>query len=56
MKRHGSMNRAYRLIWSRVINAWVVASEIARGRGKSSGSKLAPSFFRFFRLLAMPPR
>ncbi|MBF0256614.1 MAG: filamentous hemagglutinin N-terminal domain-containing protein, partial [Gammaproteobacteria bacterium] len=31
------MNKIYRLIWNRQLNLWVVASEIARGRGKSSG-------------------
>jgi outer membrane autotransporter protein len=28
------MNHVYRLIWNRVLSAWVVASEAARGRGK----------------------
>ncbi|MFY9260450.1 MAG: GLUG motif-containing protein [Gallionella sp.] len=41
MKRHASMNRVYRLIWSQVLNAWVCCAENARGRGKSmSGRKL----------------
>ena len=40
MKRHGSLNRAYRLVWSEVRNAWVVAAETARGRGKGSGRTL----------------
>jgi filamentous hemagglutinin family protein len=35
------LNRAYRLVWSRANNAWVVASEITKGRGKSSGKSLA---------------
>ncbi len=41
MKRHASMNRVYRLIWSQVLNAWVCCAENAKGRGKSmSGRKL----------------
>ncbi len=40
MKRHASMNRIYRLVWSEIHNAWVVAAETARGRGKGSGRKL----------------
>jgi filamentous hemagglutinin family protein len=31
MKRHGSMNRRYRLVWSTVLGTWVVAAETARG-------------------------
>lgn len=31
MKRHGSMNRRYRLVWSTVRGGWVVAAETARG-------------------------
>ena len=41
MKRHASMNRVYRLIWSQVLNAWVCCAENVKGRGKSmSGRKL----------------
>ena len=40
MKRHASMNRIYRLVWSQVLNAWVAVSEIARGRGKRSNRRL----------------
>ena len=40
MKRHASMNRAYRLIWSDIHEAWVAVAETARGRGKRSGRKL----------------
>jgi len=40
MKRHGSMNRIYRLVWSQARNAWVAVAETARGRGKGSGRKL----------------
>lgn len=39
MKRHASMNRIYRLVWSRVQNAWIAVSETARGRGKSGRTK-----------------
>jgi filamentous hemagglutinin family protein len=37
MKRHGSLNRIYRLVWSRVTNCWVAVAETARGRGKGGG-------------------
>ena len=41
MKRHAAMNRIYRLVWSRVSNAWVAVAENAKGRGKAiSGRKL----------------
>jgi filamentous hemagglutinin family protein len=40
MKRHASMNRIYRLVWSRVWNAWVAVAETVRGRGKGSNRKL----------------
>ncbi|MDD4964293.1 MAG: filamentous hemagglutinin N-terminal domain-containing protein [Gallionella sp.] len=41
MKRHASMNRVYRLIWSQVLNTWVCCAENAKGHGKSiSGRKL----------------
>lgn len=36
-----NMNRAYRLVWSRARNAWVVASEKTRGGSKSSVLKLS---------------
>ena len=35
------MNRAYRLVWSRLFNSWIVAAESARGRGKGTGRQLA---------------
>ncbi len=42
------MNKIYKLVWSKVRNTWVVASEIAKGHGKSSSSegkgKLLKSF------------
>ena len=34
------MNRIYRLVWSRVRNAWLVAAETSRGQGKGAGRKL----------------
>jgi len=41
MKRHATMNRIYRLVWSQVFNTWVAVSENTKGRGKSiSGLKL----------------
>jgi filamentous hemagglutinin family protein len=41
MKRHASLNRMYRLVWSRVQNAWIAVSEITKGQGKSGRSKTA---------------
>ncbi|TAN51540.1 MAG: filamentous hemagglutinin N-terminal domain-containing protein, partial [Methylococcaceae bacterium] len=41
MKRHASMNRIYRLVWSTVHRVWIPVAEIARGRSKGSGRKLA---------------
>ncbi|MEQ1668281.1 MAG: ESPR domain-containing protein, partial [Sulfuriferula sp.] len=41
MKRHASMNRIYRLVWSQITNTYVAVAECAKGRGKSiSGRKL----------------
>jgi filamentous hemagglutinin family protein len=40
MKRHGSMNRIYRLVWSTVRNVWIPVAETARGRGKRSSPRL----------------
>ena len=45
------MNRAYRLVWSRANNAWVVASEKTKGRGKSSGKRLSAIALSLFPLL-----
>jgi filamentous hemagglutinin family protein len=39
MKRHASMNRIYRLVWSKVRNAWIAVSENAKGQGKSGRGK-----------------
>jgi filamentous hemagglutinin family protein len=41
MKRHGSMNHIFRLVWSQVLNGWVAVAEGTRGRGKGSRRKLA---------------
>ncbi len=40
MYSHGSFNRVYRLVWSALHETWVVASELAGGRGKSSSTPL----------------
>ena len=40
MKRHGSMNHIFRLVWSKVLNGWVAVAEKTRGRGKGSRRKL----------------
>ena len=34
------MNRAYKLVWNTVSNSWIVASELAKGRKKSSSTAL----------------
>ena len=41
MKRHGSMNHIFRLVWSQVLNGWVAVAEKTRGRGKSASRKFA---------------
>jgi filamentous hemagglutinin family protein len=40
MKRHASMNRIYRLVWSHTHKVWIPVAEIARGRSKGSSRKL----------------
>src|SRR5712664_1442588 len=40
MKRHGSMNHIYRLVWSTVTNGWIAVAETTRGRGKGGRRKL----------------
>ena len=32
------MNKIYKLVWSKVRNTWVVASEIAKGHGKNASA------------------
>jgi fibronectin-binding autotransporter adhesin len=34
------MNRVFRIIWSRALRAWVVASELATARGKAGGTAM----------------
>ncbi|HEY2085367.1 MAG TPA: filamentous hemagglutinin N-terminal domain-containing protein, partial [Mycobacterium sp.] len=41
MNKHASINRAFRLIWSDALSAWIPVAEIARGRGKGSGRRAA---------------
>jgi filamentous hemagglutinin family protein len=40
MKRHGSLNHIFRLVWSQVLGCWVAVAENSRGRGKSASRKL----------------
>jgi len=40
MKRHASMNRIYRLVWSTVFDAWIAVAETSRGRGKGARRKI----------------
>lgn len=40
MKRHGAMNRIYRLVWNQVTQTWVAVPEVSRGLSKSMCSKL----------------
>ena len=35
------MNKSYKTIWNESLGAWVAASELATGRGKSSRSRKA---------------
>jgi filamentous hemagglutinin family protein len=43
MKRHASVNRIYRLVWSRGRSAWVAVAETSRRRGKSGRTSSASS-------------
>jgi filamentous hemagglutinin family protein len=36
MKRHASMNRLYRLLWSQAAGAWIAVAETVRRQGKSA--------------------
>jgi hypothetical protein len=40
MKKHHSMNRIYRLVWSQTSQAWVVMAENVRRQGKRSSRRL----------------
>ncbi len=44
MKRH--LNTCYRLVWNHITGAFVVASELARARGKRGGVAVALSLPR----------
>ena len=44
MKRH--LNTCYRLVWNHITGAFVVASELARARGKRGGVAVALSLCR----------
>ena len=39
MKRNGSMNHIYRLVWSQVRQAWVAVAENTSGRGKGKNNR-----------------
>ncbi len=39
MKRHGSMNHIFRLVWSHVLQSWVAVAENTRGQGKGKSSR-----------------
>jgi len=39
MNTHASLNRTFRLVWSHAKNAWCVAPETARGKGKSATAR-----------------
>ena len=59
MKRHGSMNRIFRLVWSHVVNGWVAVAETACGRGKGRGRsarrKLAAAVLSLSGAAVVPP-
>lgn len=55
MKRHASLNRIYRLVWSQVLNAWVAVAETTKGRGKTSTrSKLVIAATTLLGLAGLP--
>ncbi|SEG35060.1 ESPR domain-containing protein, partial [Marinobacterium lutimaris] len=35
MYNHAQLNRVFRLVWNATLNAWCVAPETARGKGKA---------------------
>ena len=39
MKKHGSLNHIYRLVWSQVLKTWVAVAEHTKGRGKGKNSR-----------------
>jgi len=38
MKKHGSLNHIFRLVWSHVLKTWVAVAENTKGRGKTKNS------------------
>ena len=40
MKRHGAMNRIFRLVWSQVNQVWVAVPKVSRRQSKSTLCKL----------------
>lgn len=38
------MNKIYKIVWSKIRNTWVVASEIAKGHGKALRPKETENF------------
>ena len=47
------MNKIYKLVWSKVRNTWVVASEIAKGHGKNSSSERSGTILKSVILMAL---
>ena len=47
------MNKIYKLVWSKVRNTWVVASEIAKGHGKNSSSEKNGTILKSVILMAL---
>ena len=54
MNNHASLNRHYRLVWSDHQQAYVVAAENARGRGKSAVSSMGGAVFAGLLALSSP--
>lgn len=48
----GNMNKIYKLIWNKAKNCWVVASELAKGRGKDK-SRVKNSLLAVFVMSAL---
>ncbi len=57
MKRHASLNRIFRIVWSQVNNAWIVVAETVKGRGKSASRRksIALTLTLVGSLLGAPP-
>jgi filamentous hemagglutinin family protein len=56
MKRHGSLNHIFRLVWSKVLGSWVAVAENSRGRGKGASRQLVAATLSLsgFSALAAP--